>query len=118
MSRFITYAQIFDGKIPSDFGVSVVKGSSLTIPGQGCDLMQIIESIVKLPPLDERTFDVPSGEEPDIDSLNVSVALDSMYTPEGVELAHSVLERRKAEEKAKETKEEGADVDEGGGQAE
>lgn len=118
MSRFVTYADILNAKLPEDFGSSKVKGSSLTIPGQGCNLMQIIESIVKLPPLDERTFDVRSGEEPDIDSLKVSVALDSLYTPEGVALAESVVERRKAAQTVKEAKEEGADADEGEGQAE
>lgn len=98
--RFVTFSQILDNKVDPDFGVSVVKGSSLTIPGQGCDLMQIIESIVKLPPLDERTFDVRQGEEPDIRSLSVKVDLDAMYTPEGVALAEEAQVRRKAKETA------------------
>lgn len=118
MSRFKTYADILEAKVAQGFGCSVVKGSSLTIPGQGCDLMQIIESIAKLPPLDERTFDVFSGEEPDIDSLRISAALDSMYVPEGVALAESALARRKAAQTSKKAKEEGADDDAGEGQAE
>lgn len=106
MSRFITYAEILDGKLPSDFGVSVVKGSSLTIPGQGSDLAQIIASIVKLPPLDERTFDSPSGEDPDIRSLAVKTEFDSMYLAEGKNLAEDASERQKARRAAKEASEE------------
>lgn len=114
MSKFVTYAEIYDGKISSDFGVSVVKGSSLTIPGQGCDLMQIIESVVKLPPLDERTFDVLSKEEPDVRALQVKLDLEELYTPDGVALAKDVQERRKAKETAKEVKDgEGATPEEG-----
>lgn len=102
MSKFRNYAQIIDGDVSADFGVSHVAGSSLTIPGQGCDLAQIIESIVKLPPLDERTFDVPASEEPDIRALAVKTDLEALYTPEGVALAEQVQERRKAAKKAKE----------------
>lgn len=118
MSRFLTYSQIFDGKVPADRGVSIVKGSSLTIPGQGCDLMQIIESVVKLPPLDERTFDVPTGQDPDVRSLQVKLDLEQVYQADGVALAEDALARRKAKETAKESKEQGADDDEGGEQAE
>lgn len=102
MSRFRTYAQILDSTLPADFGVSHISGSSLTIPGQGCDLAQIIESIVKLPPLDERTFDVPAAEEPDVRALAVRTDLDGLYIPEGVALAEQVQERRKAAKQAKE----------------
>ena len=114
MSRFRTYSQIFSGEVPEDFGVSHVKGSSLTIPGQGCDLEQIIESIVKLPPLDERTFDVPAGQDPDTRALSVKVDLDELYVPEGVALAESVQERRKAAKEAKEAKEGEGSTTEGG----
>lgn len=102
MSRFRNYAQIMDADVPADFGVARVAGSSLTIPGQGCDLAQIIESIVKLPPLDERTFDVPASQEPDVRALAVKTDLDGLYIPEGVALAEKVQERRKAAQKSKE----------------
>lgn len=102
MSRFRNYAQIMDADVPADFGVSRVAGSSLTIPGQGCDLAQIIASIVKLPPLDERTFDVPSSQDPDVRALAVKTDLEALYTPEGVALAEQALARRKAAKKAKE----------------
>lgn len=106
MERFITYGQILDGKMPEDFGTAKVSGSSLTIPGQGSDLAQIIASIVKLPPLDERTFDSPSGVEPDIPSLAVKTELDRMYLAEGKNLAVDALERQKARKAAKEASEE------------
>lgn len=118
MSRFITYGEILDGKIDPNFGVSFIKGSSLTIPGQGSDLMQIIESIVKLPPLDERTFDVSSGVEPDERVLALQVDLDAVYLADGVNLAKDAQERQKAAKTAKEAKEGAADDDEGGGQGE
>lgn len=102
MSKFRNYSQILDNDFPVDFGVSRVAGSSLTIPGQGCDLAQIIESIVKLPPLDERTFDVPASEDPDVRALAVKTDLDALYLPEGVALAEQAQERRKAAKKAKE----------------
>lgn len=105
MSRFIIYAEICAGKVADDFGVSKIAGSSLTIPGQGSDLAQIIASIVKLPPLDERTFDVPSGVEPDVRSLAVKTDLDALYTPEGVNLARDAKERQKAKEEAKKANE-------------
>lgn len=115
MSRFITYGAILEGKVAKDFGVSKVAGSSMTIPGQGCDLAQIIASIVKLPPLDERTFDVPSGVEPDTRALAVKTALDGLYTPEGVALAEEARERqngrKKAEEEHDDKDEEPANVD-------
>lgn len=118
MSRFLTYSQILDKKIPDGRGISVVKGSSLTIPGQGCDLMQIIESVVKLPPLDERTFDVPTGQDPDVRFLQVQLDLENVYQADGVALAEEALARRKAKETAKESKEQGANADVGEGQAE
>lgn len=105
MSRFITYAQVFDAKVEKDFGVSKIAGSSLTIPGQGSDLAQIIASIVKLPPLDERTFDVPSGQEPDIRALAVKTDLDGLYTPEGVNLAEEAKVRQNARNEAKKASE-------------
>lgn len=105
MSRFVTYGEICAGKVADDFGVSKIAGSSLTIPGQGSDLAQIIASIVKLPPLDERTFDVPSGVEPDLRSLAVKTDLDGLYTPEGVNLAKDAKQRQKAKEEAEKAKE-------------
>lgn len=112
MSRFVTYAEILAGKVPEDFGSAKIAGTSMTIPGQGSDLAQIVASIVKLPPLDERTFDVPSGEEPDVRALAVKTDLDALYVPEGVALAEEAQKRKesrkKAEEKKEETKEEPA----------
>lgn len=101
MELFRTYREIFSGEVPKDFGVEVIKGSSLTIPGQGSDLAQIISSIVKLPPLDERNFDVPSGQDPDLRSLAVKTDLDGLYTPEGVNLAEDAKARQEAREHAK-----------------
>ncbi len=106
MARFYTYAALYDGKVPEDFGVSKTRGSSLTIPGQGCDLAQIISSIVKLPPLDERTFDCPSGSEPDINVLAVKTALDGTYLAEGKNMAEDAIERKKGREKVKEVNDE------------
>lgn len=101
--------------MPEDFGVDIVKGSSLTIPGQGSDLSQIISSIVKLPPIDERTFDVGSGEELDERSLAVKTALDGLYLAEGKNLAEDAQERQKARKAAKqensEAKDEGASTE-------
>lgn len=111
MSRFITYAQIFDKKVKEDFGVSKIAGTSLTIPGQGSDLAQIIASIVKLPSLDERTFDVPSGVEPDTRALAVKTALDSLYEPEGINLAEDAKIRQNARNEAKKAKSEDAKDD-------
>ena len=102
MARFYKYSDILEGKVPNGFGCAVVKGSSLTIPGQGQDLAQIISSIVKLPPLDERTFDVPSGEEPDTRVLAVSTDLEGLYKAEQVNVAEAAQERQKARKKAKE----------------
>lgn len=106
MSRFFTYLDILEGKVPEDFGVSVVKGSSLTIPGQGSDLGQIITSIVKLPPLDERTFDTPSGEELDIRFLAVKTELEGLYPAEGGNLAEDAIVRQNARKQAKKENEE------------
>lgn len=101
MSRFRTYAEICDAKVAEDFGVSKIAGSSLTIPGQGSDLAQIIASVVKLPPLEERgSYDVPSGAEPDVRALAVKTDLEALYTPEGVNLAKDAKERQKAKEEA------------------
>lgn len=105
MGRFITYAEIFDGKVPENFGVSVIEGTSMTIPGQGSDLAQIIASIVKLPPLDERTFDVGSNEDPDLRSLSVKTDLDGLYGPEGSNIAEDAVKRQKARKEAKEAQE-------------
>ena len=102
MPRFFKYSEILDGKVPDGFGLAVVKGSSLTIPGQGQDLAQIISSIVKLPPLDERTFDVPAGVEPDTRALAVSTDLDGLYKAEQVNVAEAAQERQKERKKAKE----------------
>lgn len=102
MARFFKYSQILDGKVPEGFGLAVVKGSSLTIPGQGQDLAQIISSIVKLPPLDERTFDVPSGVDPDTRALAVSTQLDGLYKAEQVNVAEAAQVRQKERKKAKE----------------
>lgn len=96
MSRFVTYQQVYDNKMPEDFGVSKIEGTSMTIPGQGSDLSQIIASIVKLPPLDERNFDVPSGVEPDMRSLAVKTDLDALYLSEGKNLAEDAKERQNA----------------------
>ena len=101
MLRFLKYSDIFDGAHVSNV-VCTVSGSSLTIPGQGQDLAQIISSIVKLPPLDERTFDVSTGEEPDVRALAVKTELDALYTPEARNLAEDAQERQKARKKAKE----------------
>lgn len=102
MKRF---RQFYD-ETPESFGVSKVEGSSLTIPGQGSDLAQIIQSIVKLPPLDERTFDTKAGEEPDIRSLQVKTDLDGLYQAEGRNLAEDAHERLKARKAAKEAEKE------------
>lgn len=102
MARFFKYSQILSGDVPEGFGTANVVGSSMTIPGQGQDLAQIISSIVKLPPLDERTFDVGSGEEPDVRALAVKTDLEGLYEAEGVNLAQEAQERQKARKKAKE----------------
>lgn len=98
---FLTYKAIFSGKA-KDASFSKVEGSSLTIPGQGSDLAQIISSIVKLPPLDERTFDSPAGVEPDVRSLGVQVELDSMYRPTAVNFAEDAQVRQNARKESKE----------------
>lgn len=108
--RFRTYSQILSGVQPENPGTAKVVGSSLTIPGQGCDLMQIIESIVKLPPLDERSFDTPSGQDPDIRSLQADMDLQSMYVGDGVafaEAAKSRIEERRKLKQEQTKKEEG-----------
>lgn len=99
--RFLTYKSILDGAHVSNV-VCTVSGSSLTIPGQGQDLAQIISSIVKLPPLDERTFDSAAGAEPDTRTLAVKTALDSLYPAEASNMAEDAQERQKARKKAKE----------------
>lgn len=84
------------GEMPKEFTENAVKGTSMTVPGQGSDLALIIQSIVKLPPLDERTFDSPAGEDPDVERLALKVELDSMYAPEGAAQAEIAAERQKA----------------------
>lgn len=101
MSRFRQYY----GEVPENFGVSVVEGTSMTIPGQGSDLAQIIASIVKLPTLDERTFDVGSGQDPDIRSLTVQTDLNGLYEAEGRNLAEDAKVRQKQRKAAKEAEE-------------
>lgn len=88
-------------KMDPDFGVSHVEGSSLTIPGQGSDLQLIIQSIVKLPPLDERTFDVPANEEPDTQRLAIKAEIEHLYPSEGRNLAEDAKERQEARKAAK-----------------
>lgn len=112
MGRFLTYSDILSNKVGDDFGVSQPGGTSLTIPGQGSDLSQIIASIVKLPPLDERTFDCPAGTQPDERALQVGLDLEGMYKPEAVNLASDAAERKKARKLAEEASNE-ADKSEG-----
>lgn len=100
-SMFRTYAEIFSGKVPEDFGVSHIKGTSMTIPGQGSDLAQIIASIVKLPPLDERDFDFAAGQEVDERSAQIKAELDTMYVAEGRNLAEDAKARQEARRRAK-----------------
>ena len=111
MAKFYTYNEIISGKVPEDFGVSEVKGSSLTIPGQGQDLVSIIASIVKLPPIDDRDYDSPAGVEPDIRSLAVKTELDSLYGPEASNAAEDANERKEARKNAKEQAERDAKLD-------
>lgn len=84
-----------------DFGVSVVKGTSMTVPGQGSDLMTIIQSIVKLPPLDERTFDVGAGEEVDTDRLAIQSDIEGLYPAEGKNYAEDAKVRQEARKASK-----------------
>lgn len=95
---------ILSGKLPEGFGASVVKGSSLTIPGQGSDLAQIIASVVKLPPIDERTFDVGNGEQVDLASLELKLELDALYFAEGQNAGEDALKRLKARKDSQEAK--------------
>lgn len=90
-----------DTEPAENFGVSVPCGTSLTIPGQGSDLALIIQSIVKLPPLDERTFDVSSGEEVDLNKVSFQAELDSMYKPEAVHEAKLAKERQENRQRTK-----------------
>lgn len=98
MSRFVTLADIYDGKCLYPSPESKIEGTSMTIPGQGSNLAEIIASIVKLPPMDERDFDIPAEVEPDLRSLAVKTDLESMYTPEGVNLAKDAKARQNAKE--------------------
>lgn len=100
MSRFLTPIMILDGKVPEDFGISKISGSSLTIPGQGSDLAQIIASVVKLPPIDERTFDVSSDGTMDPRALQVKTDLDALYPAEQRNAGLDARERQKARENA------------------
>lgn len=99
--HFLTYSDILDGAHFSHV-VCTVSGSSMTIPGQGQDLAQIISSIVKLPPLDERTFDVPASVEPDVRVLTVQTELQGLYAPEASNAADDAQVRQKGRKKAKE----------------
>ena len=96
MSRFITLSMILDGKLPEDFGVSFIKGTSMTIPGQGSDLAQIIASVVKLPPYDERDYDVKPDEDIDLERLEVLAEMRGLYTPTGKNMAEDAIARQKA----------------------
>ena len=62
----------------------------------------MIQSIVKLPPLDERTFDSPSGAPLDEDRLLLQAEMDSLYRPEAVNEAEAAQERQLSRKKAKE----------------
>lgn len=98
----------FTKDIPKEFLASFVAGTSMTIPGQGSDLALIIQSIVKLPPLDGRTFDDPTGEA-DPETLRLRKEVEGLYPATGANLAEDIEARRKAlksdkeKEKEKET---------------
>lgn len=100
MSRFLTPIMILDGKVPEDFGISKISGSSMTIPGQGSDLAQIIASVVKLPPIDERSFDVSSDGTLDPRALQLKTDLDALYLAEQRNAGLDARERQKARENA------------------
>lgn len=102
----------FSKETPKEFLASYVDGTSMTVPGQGSDLAVIIQSIVKLPPLDERTFDSPANTEVDADTLIVRKEVEGLYPATGANLAEDISARKKAEKAAKEkekTKEKPAD---------
>lgn len=101
MEAYIKPIDIHEHKIKEDFGVAVVKGSSLTIPGQGSDLASIIASITKLPPIDERDYDSPAGVEPDLRYLSIKTDLDGVYLAEGKNLAEDAKVRQNARNEAK-----------------
>lgn len=105
-TRFYTPVDILSGKLPKDFGLAKVDGTSMTIPGQGSDLETIIASIVKLPALDERTFDVGVNEEIDETALAMKAELDGMYLAEGKNLADDAKARQNARKEAKKANEE------------
>lgn len=83
-------------------GVSHPAGTSLTIPGQGSDLALIIKSIVKLPPIDERAFDVSSSDDPDTRELSLRMEMESLYRAEALNEAEAAQERQLSRKKAKE----------------
>lgn len=87
--------------IPKEFLASTVAGTSMTIPGQGSDLALIIQSIVKLPPLDGRTFDDPTGEA-DPETLRLRKEVEGLYPATGVNLAEDIEARRKVMKSDKE----------------
>lgn len=83
---------LYDKKgLPADFGVSHMTGTSLTIPGQGSDLAAIIQSIVKLPPLQEREY-----TEDELRLMQFEAEMESVYSPERVALAEEAQERQKS----------------------
>lgn len=77
--------------LPAEFGVSHTTGTSLTIPGQGSDLAVIIQSIVKLPPIQEREY-----TEDELRLMQMDAEVETMYAPERVALAEEAQERQKS----------------------
>lgn len=96
-------------ELPADFGVSKPGGTSLTIPGQGSDLALIIQSIVKLPPIDERDYDVGTSQEIDITRLDMTAELSSLYPAEAHNEALAAQERQLSRKAAKESADEEKD---------
>lgn len=77
--------------LPAEFGLSHTTGTSLTIPGQGSDLAVIIQSIVKLPPIQEREY-----TEDELRLMQLDAEVETMYAPERVALAEEAQERQKS----------------------
>lgn len=101
----------FSKETPKEFLASHVDGTSMTVPGQASDLAVIIQSIVKLPPLDERTFDQGANGTATPEELIVRKEVEGLYPATGANLAEDISARKKAEKAAKEkekTKEEPA----------
>lgn len=103
MSTFRCWFEIFT-KTSADFGVSKIGGTSLTIPGQGSDLAVIIQSIVKLPPIDERDYDTKANEDPDTRSLELQLQMESLYKAEAVNEAERALARQEQRKAKKDEK--------------